>query len=76
MTEEIVFTTDIDEEIAEEDIEELQELAGEYSEICREFSDEIDRIMEDINETDFYRKLDKELHISIEYLYSLEEREQ
>lgn len=72
--EELLISEDSLEEIDEKELEELENIVEEYIQICNDFEEDVDDILERVNNSEVYEKLGVELHISIEYVYSMGEQ--
>ena len=75
MEEDLLIKQEDLDNITEEELDELESVVDEYIELCSEFESDIDDILERVNSSDVYEKLGKELHISIEYIYSMGAKE-
>jgi len=71
MEEDLLIKQEDLDNITEEELDELESVVDEYIELCSDFESDIDDILERVNNSDVYEKLGKELHISIEYIYSV-----
>lgn len=71
-----VLTQEELDNISQEDIDELEEIAEDYVDVVSEFEKELDEVMERINNSTIYEKMGIELHISVEYLYSYDETDE
>lgn len=63
------------EDINEEELDELEGTVEDYMELISEFNEDLDEILMEINNSPVYEKLGVELHIDIEYQYSIGERD-
>lgn len=70
-----VLTVDDLDGITQEELDDLEETADEFLELIEEYEQQVDQKMEEINDSSVYEKLGKELHVSVEYLYSFDDRE-
>jgi predicted RecB family endonuclease len=60
--------------ITQEEIDELKPIIEDYTEAIEQFEEDLDDVLSRINESTVYEKLGVELHIDVEYLYSVAER--
>lgn len=62
------------EDIDQEDLDELEEIIDDYQQLIDDFNGDLDDVLQRINDSEVYKELGVELHIDIEYLYSMGEQ--
>lgn len=63
------------ENINEEELDELEETAEKYMDLISNFNEDLDDILKEINDSSVYEKLGVELHIDVNYQYSIGDRD-
>lgn len=76
MKEELLLSADEIEDVSEEEMEELEQIVDEYTEELKRHGETINDMLEEINDSDVYKTLGIQIHVSTEYMYSVGEREQ
>ena len=74
MEEQLILTAEDIEDISDDEMEELERLVEEYVEELQRHNDQVDSILKEINNTDAYKRLGIEIHVTTDYLYSVGEQ--